>query len=84
VSLQRNGKKIVFPYKADRLERFPALLKILIKTFPPNEYALMACRISTAILAIITTKFFGLEVILLEDPAARATFLYNELGQLDI
>ena len=38
----------------------------------------MACRISMA------TKFFGLEVILLEDPATRATFLYNELDQLDI
>jgi hypothetical protein len=35
-------------------------------------------------LAIITSKFFGLEVIVLDDFVTKATFFNNELGQIVI
>jgi hypothetical protein len=46
------------------------------KEIEKNE---IPCRISTAILAIITIKFFKSEVIMLEDFATIATILYNKL-----
>jgi hypothetical protein len=45
---------------------------------------LVACGISTAILFIIGSKFFGSKVIVPEDSATKATFLYNKLDQLVI
>jgi hypothetical protein len=50
----------------------------------PNDWALVADGISTAIPTIITSEFCGSEVIVLEDSATRAIFLYNELGHLVI
>jgi hypothetical protein len=41
-----------------------------------------ACRISIAILTIIISKFFGLEVIIFEDSTTKTIFLYNKLGQI--
>ena len=66
------------------MERSPKLLKSLVKNFLPNDWALVADRISIAIPIIITSEFCGSEVIVLEDLATRATFLYNELGHLVI
>jgi hypothetical protein len=74
------------PNQADKLERSPKLLKTLViqKNFLPNDWALVADGISTAIPTIITSEFCGSEVIVLKDSATRATFLYNELGHLII
>jgi hypothetical protein len=65
----RNGKKIV---------------RTLVKNFLPNDWALVADGISTTIPTIITSEFYGSKVIVLEDSATRATFLYNEVGHLVI
>jgi hypothetical protein len=72
------------PNQADKLEHSPELLRILMKNFLPNDWALVADGISTAILTIITSEFCGSEVIVLEDSETRSTFLYNELGHLVI
>jgi hypothetical protein len=66
------------------LERSPELLRTLVKNFLLNDWALVADGISTAIPTIITSELCGSEVIVLEDSATRATFLYNELGHLVI
>ena len=72
------------PNQANMLEHSLELLKTLMKIFLPNDWALVATRISTAIPAIIISEFCGSEVIVLEDSTAWATFLYNELGHLVI
>jgi hypothetical protein len=72
------------PNQADKLERSPELLRTLVKNFLPNDWALVADGISTAIPTIITSELCGSEVIVLEDSATRETFLYNELGHLVI
>jgi hypothetical protein len=77
-------RKDCIPNQADKLGRSPKLLKTLMKNFLPNEWALVADGISTAIPSIITSEFCRSEVIVLEDSATRATFLYNELGHLII
>jgi hypothetical protein len=64
------------------LEYSPELLRILGKNFLPVDWALVADGISTAISTIIISEFCGSEVIVLEDSAAWATFLYNELDHL--
>jgi hypothetical protein len=48
--------------------------------FLSNEWVLIAFGISTIIPSTIGTKFFRSKVIVLDDSATRATFLYNELG----
>ena len=70
--------------QADKLKHSSKLLKTIVQTFLSNEQALVASRIFVTIHAIIVRKFFGLEVITLEDFATRVTFLYNELNQLTI
>jgi hypothetical protein len=55
-----------------------------MKTFLPNDLALVAYRLSTAIPSIIGTEFFGSEIIVLKDSTTGITFLYNDLGQLVI
>jgi hypothetical protein len=55
-----------------------------VKNFLPNDWALVADGISTTIPTIITSEFYGSKVIVLEDSATRATFLYNEVGHLVI
>jgi hypothetical protein len=72
------------PCLANKLEHFPELLKIFVKTFLSNEWILVACGISTTISIINSIKFFELEVTVFENSATKTIFLYNELFQFVI
>jgi hypothetical protein len=63
---------------------FSSIAKNNCEDFFANEWALVACRISTAIPSIIGIEFLGSEVIVFEDSTTREIFLYGELGQLII
>jgi hypothetical protein len=70
--------------QADKLERSPELLRTFVENFLLDNWALVVAGISTAIPTIITSEFYGLEVIVLEDSTIQAIFLYNELGHFVI
>ena len=52
--------------QVDKLECSPKLLRTFVKNFLPNNWALVVVGFSTAIPTIITSEFYGLEVIVLE------------------
>jgi hypothetical protein len=67
-----------------QIRAFCRVVRILVKNFLPNDWTLVVDGISTAIPTIITSKFCGLEIIVLENSPAHAPFLYNELDHLVI